>query len=238
MPPDCSAMSFAHRSPALPSAKAGPTAADSFHGAGLSCGSWAGAPAATSSSTASSRARDTSGASGNGDRPAGRARRALDRHRREHVDELVLPVLDELVEDQVLVVEDAVLGDAARRARGRRDSCRDWARPRCPRCRRRSARAAWSTTQRATSRPIPGSPALKRSLFFIHSAPQPVLKKIASPGLMSLSSRPCLCSAARTSASVISSPASNIRPFSPATSIRCARVKNGLHFSMPSFLRP
>ena len=50
-------MSFAQRSPALPSANAGPTAADSFHGAGLSFCSWAGAPAATSSSAASSRTR-------------------------------------------------------------------------------------------------------------------------------------------------------------------------------------
>jgi hypothetical protein len=30
-------------------------------------------------------------------------------------------------------------------------------------------------------------PELNRSLFFIHGEPQPVMKKIASPGLMSLS---------------------------------------------------
>ena len=47
---------------------------------------------------------------------------------------------------------------------------------------------------------MPGSPLLKRSLFFIQSDPQPVLKKIASPGLMSLSCMFCRCSAARTSA--------------------------------------
>src|SRR5262252_4993568 len=53
-----------------------------------------------------------------------------------------------------------------------------------------------SMTQRATSSPIPGSPELKRSLFFIHHEPQPVLKKIASPGLISLSCMLWRCSAA------------------------------------------
>ena len=47
---------------------------------------------------------------------------------------------------------------------------------------------------------MPGSPLLKRSLFFIQSEPQPVLKKIASPGLMSLSCMFWRCSAARRSA--------------------------------------
>src|SRR5687768_15203167 len=44
-----------------------------------------------------------------GDRAAVRAGRAFDWRRAEDVDELVLPVRDELVEDQVLMVEDAVL---------------------------------------------------------------------------------------------------------------------------------
>ena len=53
-------------------------------------------------------------------------------------------------------------------------------------------------TQRATSRPMPGSPALKRSLSFIQSEPQPVLKKTASPDLMSLSA----CSGAAGAAQI------------------------------------
>ena len=47
---------------------------------------------------------------------------------------------------------------------------------------------------------MPGSPLLKRSLFFIHSEPQPVWNMIASPGLMSLSGMFCFASAALMSA--------------------------------------
>jgi hypothetical protein len=43
-----------------------------------------------------------------------------------------------------------------------------------------------STTQRAISSPMPASPLLKPSLFLNHSLSQPVLKKIACPGLISV----------------------------------------------------
>src|SRR5688500_15509233 len=43
------------------------------------------------------------------DGAAVRARRAFDGRGREDIDELILPLGDELVEDEVLVVEDAVL---------------------------------------------------------------------------------------------------------------------------------
>ena len=100
-----------------------------------------------------------------------------------------------------------------------------------------SARS-FSITHLAASSPMPGSPLLKRSLFFIHSEPQPVWNMIASPGLMSLSGMFCFASAALISAAVISWPASIMPPLSATMSIRCARVKSGLSFSTPSFFRP
>ncbi len=90
----------------------------------------------------------------------------------------------------------------------------------------------------AASRPIPGSPPLNLSLFFIQSLPQPVLKNTASPSLMSDSCMFCFCRAAFRSATVISCPASIIAPFRASRSNRWPRVKNGFTFSMPSFFMP
>ena len=65
-----------------------------------------------------------------------------------------------------------------------------------------------------------------------------MLKKTPSPGWMLDSAMPWRWSAAWTSATLISSPMFSMRPLSPATSTRIPRVKNGLHFSMPSFWSP
>jgi hypothetical protein len=85
---------------------------------------------------------------------------------------------------------------------------------------------------------MPGSPSLYRAPSLSHRLPQPVWKKMASPGRKVSSAISCRASAARTSESVISSPFASIRPFSPAASISTPRVKKGLTCSMPSFLRP
>ena len=98
------------------------------------------------------------------DGDARRTRAAGDRDRREAVDELILLVGDQIVEHQVLVIDDAVLGLQRHVDRKRQRlvglGTTSTAQVSAPVMQR-----SFSITQFAISRPMPGSPLLNLSLF-------------------------------------------------------------------------